>query len=88
VIAGGPKQLERLLAHALKTLALSWFVRQRFVMFIAKRSQADLTTIGELMTAGKVTPVIDRCYRLNEAAEALRYLEAGHARGKVVIVLE
>jgi NADPH:quinone reductase-like Zn-dependent oxidoreductase len=88
VIAGGPKQLERLLAHALKTLALSWFVRQRFVMFIAKRSQADLTTMGELMTAGKVTPVIDRCYRLNEAAEALRYLEAGHARGKVVIVLE
>jgi NADPH:quinone reductase-like Zn-dependent oxidoreductase len=87
VIAGGPKQLRRILIHALKALVLSWFVSQKFVMFIARRSQADLTIMNELMTTGKVTPVIDRCYRLSEAAEALRHLEAGHARGKVVITL-
>jgi len=53
-----------------------------------RRSQADLTTMHDLLKAGKVTPVIDRCYSLNEAAEAIRYLEEGHARGKVVIVVE
>ena len=42
----------------------------------------------ELMEAGKVTPVIDKRYRLSEVPEAIRYLEEGHARGKVVITLE
>ena len=42
----------------------------------------------DLMEAGKVTPVIDRRYRLSEVPEAIRYLEEGHARGKVVITLE
>jgi NADPH:quinone reductase-like Zn-dependent oxidoreductase len=41
----------------------------------------------ELMAAGKVTPVIDKRYRLREVPEAIRYLEKGHARGKVVITL-
>jgi NADPH:quinone reductase-like Zn-dependent oxidoreductase len=41
----------------------------------------------ELIEAGKVIPVIDRCYPLSETAEAIRYLEAGHARGKVVITV-
>ena len=54
----------------------------------AKRSQKDLVIIKELVEAGKVVPVIDRCYPLNEAAEALRYLGEGHARGKVVITVE
>jgi D-arabinose 1-dehydrogenase-like Zn-dependent alcohol dehydrogenase len=40
------------------------------------------------MLTEKVTPVIDRCYQLSEAAEAIRYLEEGHARGKVIITLE
>jgi NADPH:quinone reductase-like Zn-dependent oxidoreductase len=40
------------------------------------------------MESGKVTPVIDRTYKLSEAAEALRYLERGHARGKVVVTVE
>ena len=88
VIAGGPKELRRILAHALKALVSSWFVSQKVAVFIAKSSQEDLTLMGALMTAGKVTPVIDKCYRLSETAEALRYLEAGHARGKVVITLE
>jgi NADPH:quinone reductase-like Zn-dependent oxidoreductase len=54
----------------------------------AKRSQKDLVIIKELLEAGKVVPVIDRRYPLSEAAEALRYLGAGHARGKVVITVE
>lgn len=54
----------------------------------AKRSQIDLAFLKELMEAGKVVPVIDRCYPLSEAAEALRYLGEGHARGKVVITME
>jgi NADPH:quinone reductase-like Zn-dependent oxidoreductase len=54
----------------------------------AKRSQKDLDFLKELLEASKVVPVIDRRYPLSEAAEALRYLGEGHARGKVVITVE
>jgi len=54
----------------------------------AKRSQKDLAFLKELLEAGKVVAVIDRCYPLSGTAEALRYLGAGHARGKVVITVE
>jgi NADPH:quinone reductase-like Zn-dependent oxidoreductase len=54
----------------------------------AKRNQNDLVLIKELFEAGKVKSIIDRQYPLSEAAEALRYLGAGHARGKVVISVE
>ena len=53
-----------------------------------KPNQRDLIFMKELLEAGKVVPVIDRRYPLRETAEALRYLEEGHARGKVVITLE
>ena len=53
-----------------------------------KMDQKDLVSIGELIEAGKVKPVIDKCYPLSQSAEALRYLGAGHARGKVVITME
>jgi hypothetical protein len=55
---------------------------------LATLNKEDLTILGDLMQAGKVTPVIDRRYRLSEVPEAIRYLEEGHARGKVVITLE
>ena len=55
---------------------------------MAKPNQKDLVFMKELLEAGKVIPVIDRRYPLSEVAEALRYLEEGHARGKVVITLE
>jgi NADPH:quinone reductase-like Zn-dependent oxidoreductase len=55
---------------------------------LAKPSKTDMVFLKELLEAGKVAPVIDRCYPLSEAAEALRYLGAGHARGKVVIMVE
>jgi NADPH:quinone reductase-like Zn-dependent oxidoreductase len=57
-------------------------------MGIAKINQKDLVYVKELLEAGKVVPVIERRYPLRETAEALRYLEEGHARGKVVITVE
>jgi NADPH:quinone reductase-like Zn-dependent oxidoreductase len=56
--------------------------------FIAKINQKDLVLLGELLEAGKVVPVIDRRYPLSEVAEAIRYLEEGHARGKVIVTME
>src|ERR1019366_8300846 len=76
------------LASAITALVLSRFVGQNFVTILAKRSKEDLTVMHELMKAGKVTPVIDKRYTLSEVPEAIRYLEEGHARGKVVITLE
>jgi NADPH:quinone reductase-like Zn-dependent oxidoreductase len=54
-------------------------------MVLAKPNKEDLTVMYELMKAEKVTPVIDKRYRLSEVPEAIRYLEEGHARGKVII---
>lgn len=56
-------------------------------MGIAKYSYKDLEILGELLAANSITPVIDRCYRLSEVAQAIRYLAEGHAQGKVVITL-
>jgi NADPH:quinone reductase-like Zn-dependent oxidoreductase len=84
-IVGLGGSMSGLLARLFKRLVLSWFVSQKLITFMAKLSKEDLAIMGELMEAGKVTPVIDRCYRLSEVPEAIRYLEQGHARGKVVI---
>jgi NADPH:quinone reductase-like Zn-dependent oxidoreductase len=54
---------------------------------LAKPNKKDLTFMKELLEAGKVKPVIDRRYPLREVPEALRYLEEGHAKGKVVITI-
>jgi NADPH:quinone reductase-like Zn-dependent oxidoreductase len=70
----------------IKALILSPFVGQDMVMLLAELNQTDLTFLADLMQSGKLTPVIDRRYPLSQAAEAIRYLEDGHARGKVVIV--
>ena len=69
-------------------LALSRFVSQKPVMLLAKGNKDDLATIAGLMETGKVTPVIDRTYPLTAVADALRYVEEGHARGKVVITFD
>jgi NADPH:quinone reductase-like Zn-dependent oxidoreductase len=57
-------------------------------MMMANANQKDLTVLADMMQSGKVTPVIDRTYPLSEIREAVRYLEQGHARGKVVITVE
>ncbi|MGD1008896.1 MAG: NAD(P)-dependent alcohol dehydrogenase [Candidatus Aminicenantales bacterium] len=74
-----------ILASWITALVLSRLVRRKFVTFMARSSKEDLTIMQELMKAGKVIPVIDRCYTLSEVPEAIRYLEEGHARGKVII---
>jgi NADPH:quinone reductase-like Zn-dependent oxidoreductase len=56
-------------------------------MFIASINKRDLTLLKHLIDAGKMTPVIDKCYSLREAPEAIRHVEGGHARGKVVITV-
>ena len=87
VIAGGPSQVLAILTSAFEVFVLSRFVSQNFVMYVAKPSKKDLTFMRELMEAGKVTPVIDRRYTLSEVPQAMRYMEEGHARGKVVITV-
>jgi NADPH:quinone reductase-like Zn-dependent oxidoreductase len=72
----------------IKAKFLSPFVSQKLVMFLARLDQADLEFLSGLMQAGKVTPVIDRRYALNEVPEAIRYLEEGRARGKVIVTVE
>ena len=77
-----------LLSRLAAAVALSKFGSQKHVPFLAKPTKQDLEIICELVASGKVRPVIDKCYSLSEAAEALRYIEGGHARGKVVICME
>jgi NADPH:quinone reductase-like Zn-dependent oxidoreductase len=90
VIVGGPSDDPWIgpLTGAIKALLLSPFVHQKFLMFIADLNQRDLNALRQLIQAGKVTPVIDRSYSLSEVPAALRYLELGHARGKVVISVQ
>jgi NADPH:quinone reductase-like Zn-dependent oxidoreductase len=66
----------------------SRFVSQKFIAYIASFNKGDMTILRDLLEARKMTPVIDRTFKFNETADALRYLEEGHARGKVVINLE
>jgi NADPH:quinone reductase-like Zn-dependent oxidoreductase len=73
------------LADLLKAVLLAPFVSQRLAPILTRPSREDLVFLQGLLAAGKVTPVIDRTYPLSEAPEALAYLEAGHARGKVII---
>jgi NADPH:quinone reductase-like Zn-dependent oxidoreductase len=67
---------------------LSLFSSQQLGMMLAELNQQDLNVLGELMQSGKLTPVIDRSYPLSEVPAAIRYLQAGHARGKVVITVD
>jgi NADPH:quinone reductase-like Zn-dependent oxidoreductase len=73
------------LKSPLKAMVLSPFVSQESRKFFARLSRKDLAVLGELMQSGKLNPVIDRRYRPEEIPEAIRYVEKGHARGKVVV---
>jgi NADPH:quinone reductase-like Zn-dependent oxidoreductase len=91
LIGGGGPDDGRWIGPFVKPIAalvLSPFVSQDMGMMLADLNKNDLTFLGDLMQEGKVTPVIDRRYRLSEAPEAIRYLEEGRARGKVVITFE
>jgi NADPH:quinone reductase-like Zn-dependent oxidoreductase len=75
------------LVGVIKMLVLKPFVTQEMSMMLAEMNNKDLTILADLMQSGKVKPVIDRTYPLSQLPEALRYLEEGHARGKVVITV-
>ncbi|HVU67419.1 MAG TPA: zinc-binding dehydrogenase, partial [Ktedonobacteraceae bacterium] len=66
---------------------ISMVGKQKMGNVLAGPDQQDLAFLGELLERGKVVPVIDRRYPLSEVAQAIRYLEEGHARGKVVITV-
>ncbi len=88
-MVGGPahRWMIGILTPVIKARALSPFVSQKFVVFIARSSKEDLIVIHDLMKTAKVTPVIDKRFSLSEVPQAMRYLEQRHARGKVVITL-
>ena len=76
------------LAKPIGALLISPFTKQKVKLILAELSRQDLDTIAAWMQSGKVVPVIDRTFKLPEAAKALSYLERGHARGKVVVTVE
>ncbi len=85
---GGPDTSSfRLVVDGVAQMVLSWFVSQKLCGFIAKKRQEDLATLSDLTSSGRVTPVIDRRFSLSDLSAGLRYLEAGHARGKVLVTL-
>jgi NADPH:quinone reductase-like Zn-dependent oxidoreductase len=88
-VIAGFSTLSRLFEHMVLGPLMSMTGSKKIgLMGMAKPNKKDLVSIAELLEAGKVVPVIDRHYTLSEVAEAIRYLEKGHARGKVVITVE
>ncbi len=78
----------RIAGNLFTARGLSSFTDQKFAQYMTKMSKQDLIMLGDLIPKGKLRPVIERTYKLSEAPEALRYLNEGHARGKVVIAVE
>ena len=74
--------------RVIHTLVLSPFISQKMGMMMADANQKDLTVLADMMQTGKLKPVIDRTYKLDQVPDAIRYLEEGHARGKVIIAVE
>jgi NADPH:quinone reductase-like Zn-dependent oxidoreductase len=75
------------LGRIVKARVLSGLTRQQLKPFTSVGKRQDLLTLAHLLATGQVTPVIDRTYPLDEAADALRYVGAGHTRGKVVVTV-
>jgi NADPH:quinone reductase-like Zn-dependent oxidoreductase len=71
----------------LRAMMLSPFVGQKLLAFVSPENHEDMMALKELIESGKVMPVIDRTYPLSEVPEAIRYLQEGHAQGKVVITV-
>jgi NADPH:quinone reductase-like Zn-dependent oxidoreductase len=89
VMVGGPDSGHWIgpLSRTAKAAVLSPIVSQRMAFFLAHQNKADLALLRDLIETAKVTPVIDRTYPLAQTADAIRYLEEGHARGKVVVTI-
>lgn len=78
---GAGRTLRHLASIRLRSLGAS----RKAAFFIAKMNRADLDGLRDLIERGRVTPVIDRRYELGQVAEAMAYMGAGHARGKIVV---
>jgi NADPH:quinone reductase-like Zn-dependent oxidoreductase len=76
------------MAKPIKAMLLSPFVSQKVGMILAELNHDDLAFLADLMQSGKMKPVIDRTYKLSDVPEAIKYVEQGHARGKVVITAD
>jgi NADPH:quinone reductase-like Zn-dependent oxidoreductase len=88
VMIGGPSgRWVAPMPRAARTWLYSRVVQQELRFFISRLGLDDLETLRGLLESGRVTPVIDRHYPLDDAAEAIRYLETGRARGKVIVVM-
>jgi len=87
---GGPNDNQWIgpFGRVIHTLVLSPFINQKMGMMMADANQKDLTILADMMQTGKLKPVIDRTYKLDQVPDAIRYVEAGHARGKVIITVE
>jgi NADPH:quinone reductase-like Zn-dependent oxidoreductase len=90
VLVGGPKtnRLIGPLGHVARVRLAGLPGSRKVSFFLAKLNKADMAVLGELLESGKVTPHIDRRYALSEIADALRYLGAGHAHGKIAITVQ
>ena len=84
---GSPGHLFGAIGSVLKAAIVNGFVRQRLQMMPVGEKQEELRTITGLVEAGQLRPVLDRSYPLAQAADGLRYVEQGHARGKVIITV-
>jgi NADPH:quinone reductase-like Zn-dependent oxidoreductase len=78
----------RIAGNLFTARGLSSFTDQKFAQYMTKMSKEDLIMLADLVQGGKLKPVIERTYKLNDAPEALRHLNEGHARGKIVITVE
>jgi NADPH:quinone reductase-like Zn-dependent oxidoreductase len=88
VIIGGEQSGGSLLGgfdRQLRAPLASLFSSQRMVGLVSKERAEDYQALAQLVDSGAVTPVVDRVFALSESADALRYVESGHARGKVVV---
>ena len=86
VLSSGQGRLAGL-DRILKALVTSVLVRHRLVVFLEKENQADLLWLAQLAESGSLTPVVDRTYPMQDVVAAIRYMEEGHTRGKVVITI-
>jgi NADPH:quinone reductase-like Zn-dependent oxidoreductase len=84
---GGTVESGLPVGRMLQSLIVAPFISQKSPFLMTKPNNADLQALADLIEAGSVTPVIDRCYPFADAAAAMRHLETGHARGKVVITV-
>ena len=84
---GSPGHVFGPIAGLLKAVVANLFVSQRLRPLPSKQKREELLAVTELIEGGKLTPIVDRTYPLADTAEGLRYVEQGHARGKVVVTV-